>query len=197
MSNTIDTGAVKDTDQVSIRNLTDGSVIIVNPVSGKRYELPGHAILRLSAGEVRECGYDQGCRNIFHDYVRICNRELAREFGVTDDSYDNEYNWGDKEIVAAVTTADMDVLLDALDFAPEGIKQAILNKAVELEIPDIRKREAIGAALGVNVSNKIKNMKDAQPKEDEAKAPKTRRRTTTETTTTTKRRTTKAATKEK
>lgn len=169
-----------DTDIVRIRNLVSYPVVIVTPIRHKRFELPGHGEMDVTVGDVRECSYDQGCRNIFRDYVQICNASLAQEFGVQEDLV--EYNWGEKEIVDALTTADINVLLDALDFAPDGIKEAILDKAVELEIPDIQRREAISKALGVDVNNKIQNAKVAKTETTTAKTAK-RRRTASSTTT--------------
>ena len=126
---------------------------------------------------------------MFRDYVQICDPELAKEFGVYEDVV--EYNWGDKEITEALTTAPIEVLLDALDFAPDGIKEAILDKAVELEIPDTRRREAISEALGVNVDNKIKNKRDSQTG-TEPVAKKTRRRVSSNSSGTKQRRVAKA-----
>ena len=157
---TIHVTELKDTDKVIIRNLVGHPVIIKTPMSHKRFELPAHGRMEVTVGDVRECSYHQGCRNMFRDYVQICNAELAREFGIEEDIV--EYNWGDKEIVEALTTSDINVLLDALDFAPDGIKEAILDKAVELEIPDMRRRDAISEILGVNVTNKIENARKAR-----------------------------------
>lgn len=174
-----------DTDKVEIRSLVGYPVVIKTPMNHKRFELPPHGRMEVTVGDVRECSYDQGCRNIFRDYVQICNAELAREFGIEEDIV--EYNWGDKEIIEALTTADINVLLDALDFAPDGIKEAILDKAVTLEIPDMRRREAISDALGVNVTNKIENARAAKVTTDMAPK-KTKRRVSTSKSTGTKER---------
>ena len=175
-----------DTDKVEIRNLVSYPVVIKTPIQHKRFELPPHGRMEVTVGDVRECSYDQGCRNIFRDYVQICNTELAREFGIEEDVV--EYNWGDKEIAEALTTADINVLLDALDFAPDGIKEAILDKAVELEIPDMRRREAISQALGVNVTNKIENARTSRDTVEQAPKKSKRRVSTSKSTGTKERR---------
>lgn len=180
---------LSDTDKVIIRNLVNHPVVIVTPIHKKRFDLPPHGEMEVMVVDVRECSYDQGCRNMFRDYVQICDPELAKEFGVYEDVV--EYNWGDKEITEALTTAPIEVLLDALDFAPDGIKEAILDKAVELEIPDTRRREAISEALGVNVDNKIKNKRDSQTSAEPV-AKKTRRRVSSNSSETKQRRVAKA-----
>lgn len=167
MEETIHTTALKNDDTVTIRNLVKHQVVIVTPITHKRWELPPHSMMEVTVGDVRECSYDRGCRNIFRDYVQICNSELAKEFGVFEDAI--EYNWGDKEITEAVTTAPMDVLLDALDLAPDGIKEAIVDKAVELEISDMDRREAISKAMNVNITDKIQNARQAKVAAPKAK----------------------------
>ena len=74
------------------------------------------------------------------------------------------------------------MLLDALDFGPEGIIQQLQTKAVELEIPVMKK-------TGFDISSMIKN-KHAYDNEDEPKEEKkpTIRRTTTKKQTTPQRR---------
>ena len=83
------------------------------------------------------------------------NKNLAREFGVSDETV--EYNWTEQDVINALTTEPIDVLLDALDFGPEGIVQQLQTKAVELEIPDMDKREAIMKKTGFDISKMIKN----------------------------------------
>ena len=67
--------------------------------------------------------------------------------------------------------------MDALDFAPAGIKQAIVDKAVALEIPDMTRREAIEKAMHVNISRMIENKKVMG--KEESSVPAQRRRVKT------------------
>ena len=48
-------------------------------------------------------------------------------------------------------------LLDALDFAPEGIIDLIEKRAIELELPNMNKRKAIMNKTGVNITKSIEN----------------------------------------
>lgn len=178
MSTVIDTTAVKDTDKIRLRNLTKNPAVYITPATGVRREIPPLGYIEVTAGEIRECSYDSGCSNLLRNYVQVCNPALAREIGVSDETI--EYNWGDKEVTEAVTTADMDVLLDALDYAPAGIKQAIVDKAVELEIPDMARREAIEEAMGININRIIENKRLVGQETKPAKAQ--RRRTAAKTT---------------
>ena len=68
-----------------------------------------------------------------------------------------------------MTTEPIEVLLDALDYAPDAIKESLVDIAVELEIPDVNRRKAIKDATGKDVTKmiEIKNTyKDDSQKED-------------------------------
>lgn len=183
---TIDTTEVKDNDKVVLRNLTKHPVIYVTPATNVRREIPALGRITVPAGEVRECSYSNGCTNILREYVQVCNPELARELGVPDDM--PEYLWGDKEVTEAVTTSPIDVLLDACDFGPAGIKEALADKAIELEIADIRRREAISKATGIDISKVIENKHLAEQVEEKEEKPKATRRRSSNSTSTRSRR---------
>lgn len=156
MSNVVDTSVVDDETMVVIRNLTDMPVAYHVPSLGDlRRELPPRASIRVKAGELRQLNYERGGSLLLHDYINVGNVELAREFGVSDDTV--EYNWTIEDVDKALTTDDLDVLRDAMDFAPEGIKQTIADRAVELKIPDSNRRNIISSATGLDIDSMIKN----------------------------------------
>ena len=75
------------------------------------------------------------------------------------------------------------MLKDALEFGPEGIKQLIIDRAVELRIPDNNKLAAIYEFTGRDVSNMIKlDMELEDPQEE--KTPRKGRRVTSNTSST-------------
>lgn len=126
--------------------------------------------MSVTAGEVREVSNMPGTITLFQNYLRIDNKDLATELGVSDDSFEHEYSWGKDEIVGALTTEPIEVLLDALDYAPDAIKESLVDIAVELEIPDVNRRKAIKDATGKDVTKmiEIKNAyKDEPQKEDD------------------------------
>ena len=145
MSTVIDTTAVKDTDKIRLRNLTKNPAVYITPATGVRREIPPLGYIEVTAGEIRECSYDSGCSNLLRNYVQVCNPALAREIGVSDETI--EYNWGDKEVTEAVTTADMDVLLDALaqlldglEFYDKTIANYLLSKQTTIELQPITEK---------------------------------------------------------
>lgn len=192
MSNVVDTSVVDDETMVIIRNLTDMPVAYHVPSLGDlRRELPPRASIRVKAGELRQLNYERGGSLLLHDYINVGNVELAREFGVSDDTV--EYNWTIEDVDKALTTDDLDVLRDAMDFAPEGIKQTIADRAVELKIPDSNRRNIISSATGLDIDSMIKNKEIIDADKVEKKTAAKRRVSST----TTKQRRVKSESQEK
>jgi len=192
MSNVVDTSVVDDETMVIIRNLTDMPVAYHVPSLGDlRRELPPRASIRVKAGELRQLNYERGGSLLLHDYINVGNVELAREFGVSDDTV--EYNWTIEDVDKALTTDDLDVLRDAMDFAPEGIKQTIADRAVELKIPDSNRRNIISSATGLDIDSMIKNKEIIDADKVEKKTTAKRRVSST----TTKQRRVKSESQEK
>lgn len=89
-----------------------------------------------------------------------------------------EYFYTEVEIKELLTKGTLDQLKDCLDFAPEGVIEIIKKMAVEIELPDTLKREAILEKTGFNVNNAIMvNKVMDEPVEDEIEEAKVRRST--------------------
>lgn len=184
---TVDTTAVKDDDIIEITNLLDCTCGYIVDLTGVRRILPPHASFKVKASELRELFYQRGGQELLHNYIRVGNKALAQEFGVDVDNTP-EYNWGRKDVIDALNNSDIDVLLDALDFAPDGIKQLIADVAVETEVADVNKRKAISDKLGIDVDAMITNKHLAVQETEEKEEKPARRRTAAKNTTTSTRR---------
>lgn len=184
---TVDTTAVKDDDIIEITNLLDCTCGYIVDLTGVRRILPPHASFKVKASELRELFYQRGGQELLHNYIRVGNKALAQEFGVDVDNTP-EYNWGRKDVIDALNNPDIDVLLDALDFAPDGIKQLIADVAVETEVADVNKRKAISDKLGIDMDAMITNKHLAVQETEEKEEKPARRRTAAKKTTTSTRR---------
>ncbi len=185
---------IDDSELVPVKNMMRNEVgyTLSNGVS--RHFAP-HMTIRIKASELRDLSYESGGLDFLRNYVCVGNSDLAEEFGISNDLI--EYTWTEQDVVNALTTSDLDVLLDALDFAPDGILDELRDKAVELEIADGNRIAAINKRMGVDINNMIKNKHaydTADTKSEEA--PKQRRSSTTKKTTTTRRRATTKETTE-
>lgn len=178
MTKIADTTAVNDEEKIAVRNLVDHQVGYTTQSGIRRTFAPGMT-LKVSAGELRELNYTPGGNILLTDYLHIDNPELAAEFGVSEDSFEHEYSWTRADMERVLLEDDLDVLLDALEFAPDGIKDTLVNMATELEIPSVPKREAIKNATGIDINVRINNKHLInQDKKVEEKKPAKRRATT-------------------
>lgn len=184
---------VKDEDMVAVRNLTLNPVAYHVPsLNGLRRELPPRATIKVPAGELRQLNYELGGARLLRDYLCVGNKSLAQEFGVDPDTFDNEYNWTLADIDKALLGNDNNVLLDAMDFAPDGVKDSIAQRAVELEIPDMNRRNIISKATEYDIDQMIKNKQQIEADDKEEKEEKKTARRRSSSTTTSKRRVQKA-----
>ena len=178
---------INDAEIVPVKNLMSYQVGY-RTLNGVSRHFAPHQVINITAGELRELTYERGGLILLQNYLQVGNKKLAQEFGISDDMV--EYNWTEKNIIDTLTTSDIDILLDALDFAPDGIVEELKNKAIELEISDNNRINAINKRLGVDISQIIKNKHVYDDTTEAAEQPK-QRRSTSKTTTTSRRRTTK------
>lgn len=153
---------VDDNEYVVIENMCAHSVVYISYDHQRRAFAPGQP-MTVPAKELRQLYFSRGGRVLLQNYLRVKNRSLAKELGVSDDSWENEYQWEISDIDKLLTSGSLDELLDALDFAPEGIIEGIVDRAVALKIADNNKREAIYKATGRNISKMISNMEYLAP----------------------------------
>ena len=66
-----------------------------------------------------------------------------------------EYFYTETEVRTLLETGTLDQLEDCLNFAPDGVIDLIKTIAVEIELPDTRKRKLISEKTGLNIDNAI------------------------------------------
>ena len=142
---------------VIVRNLTDNPVVYVIEEDHIRREFGPYEEKRVSVDELKKLYYKQGGAVLIRDFLQIRDRDLAIELGVDPESFDHEYSWDQSKVDTVLTNGSLDLLHDALDFAPEGIVDMIVQRAVALRIPDNNKRELIKECTGKDVSRMIAN----------------------------------------
>jgi hypothetical protein len=164
---------IKDETLIQVRNLMDHLVVYKDENTNTRRRFEKGSVIKIPAGEIRRMMYQKGTRILFHDYLCIENKELAAEFGITEDMV--EYWWTEQDVDRVLTTGSMDELLDALDFAPDGIKEMIRRRAIELRISDMNKRTAIEKAFGFSVTKAIELAAEDDDNEVVEEQPRARR----------------------
>ena len=166
---------IADDVMVTVQNLTDSKVAYIVPESNVLREFTGQQIRQIAAGELRSLYSTVGGKTLIEHYLGVKEKELASEFNISDDSFNHEYNWSMKDVDTVLKYGSLDALKDALDFAPRGIIELIVDRAVALKIPDNNKLTAIEEATGKNVATMIRlDTELAEDKQNDEK-PKGRR----------------------
>lgn len=153
MSNEVE--LISDDTPVPIRSIVNCQTGYILPSSGRSRRLMPNVTMRVTAGELRELFFSPGGSILLQNYINVGNKSLAAEFGVPYDAI--EYNWTEANVKKCLLEDDIDVLLDALYFAPQGIIETLKDDAIKLEINDRAKIKAISDKTGVNIDAAIKN----------------------------------------
>ena len=165
--------------KVSVKNRSAGKVF---------YRIPEHNIRReFYVGEVKLIPYQElvwlsyqpGGRNLMQNMLQIQDPNATSELNVHTEP---EYFMSEEDVIKLLKNGSLDALLDALDFAPDGVIQLIKDRAVSLPLYDMQKREAIQNKTGFNVTAAIENSTvDIDEEKVEAPAATRRVRSSTET----------------
>lgn len=148
---------VKDDDLVQVQNLVDHTVVFKDEDTHRRIVFNAHEPKKLNAGVLRRLYYSHGGEVLLRNYLSVKNADLAKEFGVSEDTI--EYNWTQEDVDKVLTTGSLDELKDALDFGPDGIKDLIIDRAIALKIDNVSKRQAIKEKTGSDITTMI-DLKD-------------------------------------
>lgn len=122
--------------------------------------------------ELRKLSYLPGGLTLLKDCLVIKNADAIAELLGT---VEPEYYYTEEEIKKLLLYGTMDQFMDCLDFAPQGVIDLLRSLAVELQVSDINKREAIKTKTGFDVTKAIEINKTAA--EGEVAPEKTRRAT--------------------
>lgn len=150
--------SVIDKQYIEVRNLTGQTVAYKIEEDNIRRVFEPHEVKKITAEELRKAAYKYGNNVLFQDYLCINNKELAEELGVPEDAV--EYWWTKEDIDRVLIEGSMDEFLDALDYGPKGIVNAIKDRAIQIKLNSMEKRKAILDKLGFDIT-KIIELQDA------------------------------------
>lgn len=146
---------VNNNDIIKVRNFTEQRICYLIPEKNVRRDFSPFETKEIEAGELRELFFKSGGRTILQEYLGVDNQELAAEFNITEDLFTHEYSWTNKDIDRVLLEGSEDELADALDFAPLGIVETLITRAVDLKIPDMNKRKLIQKMTDKDISKMI------------------------------------------
>lgn len=123
-------------------------------------------VKNLEADELRALAWTKGGRSVIKNHLIIEDPQLVQELL---GEVEPEYYYTEKDVVDLLVHGTEDQLMDALDFAPDGAISLIKDKAVDLKLNDVRKREIITKATGFDVDNAIRVNRESEIVPEEAK----------------------------
>ena len=174
-------------DLVKVQNRDNGSVGYTIPdLNNLHRTYQPNETKNITMDERRKLSYIPGGMEILRNYLVILDEE-AREEILSD--VEPEYYLTKDGVKQLLLEGSLDALLDCLDFAPSGVVDLVKDVAVEIELNDVKKRDAILNKTGFNVTNAINFNKETtdetekvkpvrrvgQPEEKAATAPTGRR----------------------
>ena len=156
-------------DTVIVENRTAAKVVYTIPDRGIRRELaPGQAI-RTTKEEIEALSYATGGLDLIRNHLLVKDEEILDDLNI---NREPEYYMNANDVLNLLKNGSLDELLDALDFAPEGVITLIKDLSVELPLNDVAKRQAIIDKTGFDVNAAIANYQaNKAPEADEPVQP--------------------------
>lgn len=185
---------IDKTEIIKVTNKGRGITGYVIPDLGNLYRefMPGET-KEITMDELRKLSYIPGGKAMLKNYLLIQNEEAVAELL---NEVQPEYYYTAEDVKDLLLNGSLDALKDCLDYAPAGTLDLVKKLAVELELNDVKKREAIREMLGFNVTKAIEIEKETNAEEEKQPAKPARRVAATATTTAGRRTASPAVTKE-
>lgn len=162
---------LEDKTMVRVTNRDNGRVGYVIPDLGNLHRVFESGESKdVSMQELRKLSWLPGGKDILENYLVLDNKDAISELL---GEVEPEYHYTEEDVKVLLLTGSLDALKDCLDFAPEGTINLVKKLAVELEINDILKRQAILEKTGFNVNTAI--MVNHETSEEGDSEEKTRR----------------------
>ena len=169
-----------------IKNRSASMVVYKIPESNiRRVWQPGETKI-IDFKELELLSYQPGGKELMENFLQVVEEEVTEVFGI---NRQPEYDMSEEQIIELILHGSYEAFLDALDFAPIGVKDLIKKFSVALPITDMAKREALKEKTGFDVDKAIANDR-ADKAAEKAKATPAASTTATTATTTPGRRTT-------
>ena len=142
-----------DNKMVKVTNRSRGTVGYTIPDMGNLQRFFAHGETKvIPMEEIRKLDWTPGGAVLLRDYLKIEDADAVEE--ILHD-VEPEYNYTEADIKEILLNGSMDQLMDTLDFAPEGVIDLVKDLAIRLEIPDVRKRNAISERTKCDISKAI------------------------------------------
>ena len=126
---------------VNVTNRSNGMVVYSIPEKNLTRTFGLRETKKIPYEEIEQAMSIPGGRELFMRYLLISDPEVVA--AALNVQVEPEYYMTEDEIKVWMHSSSLDAFKDALDFAPDGVKDLIKKYAVELPLNDMNKRKAL------------------------------------------------------
>lgn len=157
---------IDNNKKIRVRSRDNGRVCYSIPeMNNLHREFTRNEVKEIPYEELKQLSYVPGGMVILKEYLVIEDKEVLADIV---GQVEPEYHYTEADIRNVLINGTQDQFLDFLDWAPSGAIDTMKEIAVKEEINDIRKRDAILAKTGFNVTKAIEiNHMSEEPDEEE------------------------------
>lgn len=144
---------------VKLTNRTNGSLSYDVEDLGIRRNFMKDETKEVPMEEIVKLNYSPGGAYMLRECLLIDNEDAIKEvLG----QVEPEYYYSRDTVKELLISGTLEQLMDCLDFCPSGVKDMIREEAIEMELPDMRKREIIYEKTGFNITNAIQINRESE-----------------------------------
>lgn len=138
---------------VRVANRNAGWTGYTIPDTGVRRTFSPREVKNIPLSELQQLQYVAGGDYILRNCLLINDKDALSVLSM--ENVEPEYFYTEDEVRKLLLEGSLDQLEDCLNFAPSGVIDLVKSIAVEIELPDIRKRNLISEKTGININNAI------------------------------------------
>lgn len=163
-------------DLVTVENRTAGKIVYQIPDRHIRRELAPRQTIRVPKEEIEALSYTSGGLDLIRNHLLVKDEQVLDALNI---HREPEYYMNADNVAKLIKEGTLNEFKDALDFAPDGVKDMIKDLSVQIPLNDFSKRQALKEMTGFDVDAAIQHDRENKMSDDgeeiAAPAPKVRR----------------------
>lgn len=161
---------------VTVENRTAGKIVYQIPDRHIRRELAPRQVIRVPKEEIEALSYTAGGLDLIRNHLLVKDEQVLDDLNI---HREPEYYMNADNVAKLIKEGSLNEFKDALDFAPDGVKDMIKDLSVQIPLNDFSKRQALKEMTGFDVDAAIQHDQENKAIEGDdapaAPAPKVRR----------------------
>ena len=142
---------------VTVENRTAGKIVYQIPDRHIRRELAPRQTIRVPKEEIEALSYTAGGLDLIRNHLLVKDEQILNDLNI---HREPEYYMNADNVAKLIRQGTLDEFKDALDFAPDGVKDMIKDLSVQIPLNDYSKRQALKEMTGFDVDAAIRHDKE-------------------------------------